>query len=117
VDRSNECQKARKLDVAEACALLDEAERRTTVLWLLNAPARVPTGNRGRYVFRWRRGASPGRTTGAQSEEIQIELMPGGLQIEAAFCHRTGCRNEVAPSGDTYGRMRRRVDLPPDTTY
>jgi HSP20 family molecular chaperone IbpA len=101
---------------AEACALLDEAERRHRQFFgLLNAPARVPTWEPPVDMF------SDGAEVqvlvalpGAQSEEIQIELMPGGLQIEARVLpSELGAGMKLLRLEIPYGRMRRRVDLPP----
>jgi HSP20 family molecular chaperone IbpA len=101
---------------AEACALLEEAERKHRHFFtLLAAPAPQPTWEPPADIF------SDGTELqvvialpGARAEEISVHLTPSGLQIDtsvpppAASADMKLVRLEIP-----YGRMRRRVDLPP----
>src|SRR4030088_1709907 len=101
---------------AEACALLDEAERKhrrffelltvpsTSLVW--EPPADIfADGSELQVVV-----ALPG----ARAEEIAVQITPTGLQIETSVPPPSlGARTNVVRLEIPYGRMRRRIDLPP----
>jgi HSP20 family protein len=101
---------------AEACALLDEAERKHRRFFeLLAIPAAAPVweppadifadGNELQVIV-----ALPG----ARAEQVVVQITSAGLQVEtdvpppALSAGVNVVRLEIP-----YGRMRRRVDLPP----
>ncbi len=103
---------------AEACALLDEAERRHRHFFeLLAVPSTVPVWEPPANIF------ADGREVhvmlalpGARAEDIVTELTPTGLSIEttvSAPAFEAGV--EVVRLEIPYGRMRRRIDLPAGT--
>jgi len=103
---------------AEACALLDEAERRHRRFFdLIAAPSSVPVWEPPANIL------ADGREVhvmlalpGARVEEIRIELTPAGLSIDTAVPPPTfEAGVEVVRLEIPYGRMRRRIDLPPGT--
>jgi HSP20 family protein len=101
---------------AEACALLEEAERKHRHFFnLLAAPAAPPVWEPPANIF------SDGTELnviialpGARADEITVQLTPSGLQIDttvpppAVEADMNVVRLEIP-----YGRMRRRIDLPP----
>ena len=101
---------------AEACALLDEAERKHRHFFeLLAAPATRPVWEPPADIF------ADGSDVevvvalpGARADEVTVQITPTGLQIEttvsAALAER---RHELVRLEIPYGRMRRRIDLPP----
>ncbi len=101
---------------AEACARLDEAERRHRHFFdLLAAPAAravweppvdiFVAGSEVHVIV-----ALPG----VRAEEVQVQFTASGLQIDAVAAPRAiGSGMEVMRLEIPYGRMRRRVDLPP----
>lgn len=103
---------------AEACALLDQAERRHRRFFeLLTAPASEPVWEPPANIF------ADGREVhvmvampGARGEDIVTQLTSAGLLIEtrvAPPAFEAGV--EVVRLEIPYGRMRRRIDLPPGT--
>jgi len=101
---------------AEACALVEEAERRHRHFFdLLATPAARPVWEPPVDVFR--SGAETQvivALPGARPEEISVHLAPTGLSIEAEVAPpRFGARASVVRLEVPYGRMRRHVPLPP----
>lgn len=103
---------------AEACALLDEAERRHRRFFdLIAAPSSVPVWEPPANIL------ADGREVhvmvalpGAHAEQIRIELTPSGLSIETAVPPPSFAAGvDVVRLEIPYGRMRRRIDLPPGT--
>jgi HSP20 family protein len=101
---------------AEACALLEEAERRHRRFYeLLAIPSPAPAWEPPANIFSL--GAElhvEVALPGARADDVVVQLTPTGLLIEttvpppvfAAGVHVV--RLEIP-----YGRMRRRIDLPP----
>jgi len=101
---------------AEACELLDEAERKHRRFFeLLTVPAARPVWEPPADIFvdgseLQVMVALPG----ARAEEIAVQITPTGLQIETTVPppslspHMHVVRLEIP-----YGRMRRRIDIPP----
>ena len=101
---------------AEACALLDEAERKHRHFFeLLAVPSAPPAWEPPADIF------ADGTELqvvialpGARAEEVAVQITPTGLQIEthvpppALYARMNVVRLEIP-----YGRMRRRIDLPP----
>jgi HSP20 family protein len=101
---------------AEACALLEEAERKHRHFFnLLAAPAAHPVWEPPANIF------SDGTELsviialpGARADEITVQLTASGLQVDtivpppAVQADMNVVRLEIP-----YGRMRRRIDLPP----
>jgi HSP20 family molecular chaperone IbpA len=103
---------------AEACALLDEAERRHRRFYeLLAVPSPVPVWEPPANIFA--RGAEVHvmvALPGARSEDVVAQVTPSGLLIEANVpppAFEAGV--EVVRLEIPYGRMRRRFELPPGT--
>jgi HSP20 family protein len=103
---------------AEACALLDEAERRHRHFYeLLSVPSAEPVWEPPANIFA--RGdevhvmlALPG----ARIEDVVAKITPSGLLIETTVpppAFDAGV--EVIRLEIPYGRMRRRIDLPAGT--
>lgn len=100
---------------AEACALVDEAERRHRQFFdLLSTPAAVPTWEPPINVFsgdgEWLIVVA---LPGADAEQVTITLLRGAVQIEAhvqppRLPSRAGIERLELP----YGVMRRRIALP-----
>ena len=101
---------------ADAVALLDEAERKHRRFFeLLSAPSAHPVWEPPADIF-----ADGGDVTvvialpGARAEHVLVQITGTGLQVEttvaapAAGCHMSVVRMEIP-----YGRIRRRIDLPP----
>jgi HSP20 family protein len=101
---------------AEACALLEEAERKHRHFFdLLSAPSSRPVwepptdiftdGNEVRVVV-----ALPG----ARAEDVAVQITPTGLQVETAVPPpAVSAALNVVRMEIPYGRMRRRIELPP----
>lgn len=100
---------------AEACARLDEAERRHRQFFELLGGAARPAWEPPADVFAegadWHiRIALPG----AHGEQVEVRLGDSGVQIEALVPPpRVGSRAQVWRLELPYGRMWRRIDLPP----
>jgi len=101
---------------AEACALLDEAERRHRHFFeLLAAPAARPAWEPPANIFT---AGSEVQVVvalpGARAEEVVVQITPQGLQVETVVRPPAcGAGMDVVRLEIPYGRMRRRVDLPP----
>jgi HSP20 family protein len=101
---------------AEACALLDEAERKHRHFFeLLAVPSTHPVWEPPADIFA--EGSELQVVValpGARVEEVVVQITPSGLQIETIVpppslgAHMNVMRLEIP-----YGRMRRRIDLPP----
>jgi HSP20 family protein len=101
---------------AEACALLDEAERKHRRFFeLLAVPAARPVWEPPADIFVDGSDlevvlALPG----AQEEQVSVQLTPTGLQIETSVSPISrSARMKVVRLEIPYGLMRRRIDLPP----
>jgi HSP20 family protein len=101
---------------AEACARLDEAERRHRRFYeLLAAPAAAPVWEPPANIL------SIGREIevtvalpGARAEDVVAQITPSGLLVETTVSPPAfGAGAEVVRLEIPYGRMRRRIDLPP----
>ena len=99
---------------AEACALLDEAERKHRRFYeLLSLPSAAPAWEPPADIFA--DGAElqvvialPG------AEDVAVQITSTGLQIETDVAPPPlSARMTVLRLEIPYGRMRRRVDLPP----
>ncbi len=100
---------------AEACARLDEAERRHRRFYeLLAAPAAAPVWEPPANIL------SSGREIevtvalpGARAEDVVAQITPSGLLVETTVSPPAfGAGAEVVRLEIPYGRMRRRIDLP-----
>ena len=100
---------------AEACALLDQAERRHRHFFdLLNAPSAVPAWEPPANVFSLGGEVHVSAALpGARAEDIAVQISGSRLHIEATVAP------PVIPAGMNvvrleipYGRMHRRIDLP-----
>jgi HSP20 family protein len=101
---------------ADACALLDEAERKHRHFFeLLAVPAAPPVWEPPADIFA--EGADLHvvlALPGARAEDISVQLTSTGLQIDASVAPpNLGARTKVVRFEIPYGRMRRRIDLPP----
>jgi HSP20 family molecular chaperone IbpA len=101
---------------ADACALLDEAERRHRHFYeLLSAPSGTPVWEPPANIFVL--GSEVHvmlALPGARIEDIVAQITPSGLLIETTVpppVFEAGV--EVVRLEIPYGRMRRRIDLPP----
>ena len=101
---------------AEACAFLDEAERKHRQFFdLLAVPASAPVWEPPADIFA--DGADLHvvvAVPGARADDLAVQLTPAGLLIETAVnppALRAGMK--VVRLEIPYGRMRRRIDLPP----
>ena len=99
---------------AEACARLDEAERRHRHFYELlatpSAPVWEPPAN---IVAHGREVEVTLALPGARAEDVVAKITPSGLLIETTVAppeFRSG--GEVIRMEIPYGRMRRRIDLP-----
>lgn len=101
---------------AQACALLDEAERRHRRFFdLLAVPAGVPAWEPPANIFAH---GSDVRIEialpGARADDIVVQLAPAGLLIEAMVAPPAFSAGvEMLRLEIPYGRMRRRIELPP----
>ncbi len=101
---------------AEACALLDAAERRQRHFFdLLAVPAAVPAWEPPANIF-----SSGGELRvevalpGARADDVVLKLTPSGLLIEATVAPPAFPAGvHVVRLEIPYGRIRRRIDLPP----
>jgi len=101
---------------AEACALLDEAERRHRHFFeLLAAPSATPAWEPPADVFSAEselhiRVALPG----ARAEDIRVGIVTAGLVIETTVPPpMISTAMHVVRLEIPYGLMRRRIELPP----
>ena len=106
----------RKSMWAEACALLDEAERRHRHFFeLIATPAAAPAWEPPANIFSL--GAELHVSValpGAQAEDVVVQLTTSGLLIETTVPPPTFAAGvHVIRLEIPYGRMRRRIDLPP----
>ena len=99
---------------AEACALIDQAERRQRSFFeLLAVPAAAPVWEPPVNVF-----AVDGELhvvvalPGARVEDVVVQITGSGLVIEAAVPTPFGVSAQVLRMEIPHGRMRRRIDLP-----
>jgi HSP20 family protein len=101
---------------AEACALLDEAERKHRHFFeLLSVPSARPVWEPPADIF------SDGSELhvvlalpGARAEEIAVQITPTGIQVDTIVAPPSlSARANVMRLEIPYGRMRRRIDLPP----
>jgi len=99
---------------AEACALLDDAERKHSQFFdLLSAPASSPVWEPPVDIFA---DDSEVRVVvalpGARAEDVTVQITPTGLAVETHV--RPGAVGmNVVRMEIPYGRMLRRLDLPP----
>jgi HSP20 family molecular chaperone IbpA len=99
---------------AEACALLDAAERKHRHFFeLLSARSAQPAWEPPADIF------SDGTELeilvalpGAAPDDVAIELTPSGLCIETTVAPPARPHMSVVRLEIPYGRMRRRIDLP-----
>ena len=101
---------------AEACALLDEAERKHRHFFeLLSVPSARPVWEPPADIF------ADGSELhvvlalpGARAEEIAVQITPTGIQVGTIVAPPSlSARANVMRLEIPYGRMRRRIDLPP----
>jgi HSP20 family protein len=99
---------------AEACALLDQAERKHRHFFeLLSAPSNRPVWEPPIDIF-----ADDSQVSvvvalpGARADEVSVQITPNGLLVDTNVAPGGG-RMNVVRMEIPYGRMRRRVDLPP----
>ena len=101
---------------AEACALLEEAERKHRRFFeLLAAPTARPVWEPPADIF-----ADGSLVTvvvalpGARADEVTVQITPMGLQIDTTVPPPAmGPAMKLVRLEIPYGRMRRRIDLPP----
>jgi HSP20 family protein len=101
---------------ADACALLDEAERKHRHFFeLLAIPSSPPAWEPPADIF----ADGPELQVvvalpGARAEEVAVHITPSGLQIETTVAPPAlNARGNIVRLEIPYGRMRRRIDLPP----
>jgi HSP20 family protein len=101
---------------AEACALLEQAERKHRHFFdLIAAPASRPMWEPPADIF------ADGEQVnvvialpGARAEEVTVQITPTGLQIDTTVAPpAVSAVMSVVRMEIPYGRMRRRIDLPP----
>jgi HSP20 family molecular chaperone IbpA len=100
---------------AEACALLDQAERKHRHFFELAVPSAPPAWEPPVDIFA---DGSELQVVvalpGARAEDVAVQITSTGLQVETSVpplalnSHVNVVRLEIP-----YGRMRRRLDLPP----
>src|SRR5271155_5505580 len=100
---------------AEACALLDEAERKHRHFFdLLALPATRPVWEPPADIFA--DGCELNVVValpGARADEVTVQLTASGLQIDTTVPPpAVGAAMSVVRLEIPYGRMRRRIDLP-----
>jgi HSP20 family protein len=101
---------------AEACALLEQAERKHRHFFdLLSAPSSRPVWEPPTDIFT---NGSEVRVVvalpGARAEDVTVQFTPTGLQVETAVPPpAVGAALDVVRMEIPYGRMRRRIELPP----
>ncbi len=101
---------------AEACALLDQAERRHRHFYeLLAAPAVSPAWEPPANIFS--HGADLRveiALPGACADDVEVKITTGGLLVEATVAPPAFAAGvQVVRLEIPYGRMRRHIDLPP----
>ncbi len=101
---------------AEACALLDEAERRHRRFFdLLAVPSAVPAWEPPTNIFSL--GADiyvEVVLPGARPDDVVVQMTSTGVTIEATIPPpRFPAGVSVVRLETPYGRMRRRIELPP----
>jgi HSP20 family protein len=101
---------------AEACALLEQAERKHRHFFdLLAAPASRPLWEPPADIFA--DGSEVNvviALPGARVEEVAVQITSTGLQIDTNVPPPAlGAAMNVVRLEIPYGRMRRRIDLPP----
>jgi HSP20 family protein len=101
---------------AEACALLDEAERRHRRFFeLLAVPSAAPVWEPPANIFTL--GAELHVSValpGARAEDVVVQISSSSLLIETTVPPPTFAAGvHVVRLEIPYGRMRRRIDLPP----
>jgi len=101
---------------AEACALLEQAERKHRHFFeLLSAPSAHPVWEPPADIF------SDGpqlnvvvALPGARADDVTVQITPTGLQVDTTVPPpAVGAAMSVVRLEIPYGRMRRRIDLPP----
>jgi HSP20 family protein len=101
---------------ADACALLDEAERKHRQFFeLLAVPSTPPVWEPPADIF------ADGSEVlvivalpGARADEVAVQLSPSGLQVETHVAPPSlAAPMSVVRLEIPSGRMRRRIDLPP----
>jgi HSP20 family protein len=99
---------------AEACALLDQAERKHRHFFdLLAAPSNRPVWEPPIDIFAEDSHVSVVvALPGARADEVSVQITPSGLLVDTNVAPGGGGMNVVRME-IPYGRMRRRVDLPP----
>jgi HSP20 family molecular chaperone IbpA len=99
---------------AEACARLDEAERRQRHFYELLAGASSPVWEPPANIVAQGRDVEVTLALpGARAEDVVAKITPSGLLVETNVPppqFRSG--SEVIRMEIPYGRMRRRIDLP-----
>ena len=101
---------------AEACARLDEAERRHRRFYeLLTGPAAAPVWEPPANILAVGREIEVTvALPGARAEDVVAQVTPSGLLIETTVSPPAfGAAAQVVRLEIPYGRMRRRIDLPP----
>ena len=100
---------------AEACALLEEAERKRRHFFDLIADPTRPVWEPPTDIFM--EGTQVHVVValpGARVDEVTVQLSPTGLQIEATVSPPNfSAAVNIVRLEIPYGRMRRRVELPP----
>jgi HSP20 family protein len=101
---------------AEACALLEQAERKHRHFFeLLAAPSAHPVWEPPADIFA--DGSSLNVVValpGARADEVTVQITPTGLQVDTTVPPpAVGASMNVVRLEIPYGRMRRRIDLPP----
>jgi HSP20 family protein len=101
---------------AEACALLEEAERKHRHFFdLISAPSSRPVWEPPADIF------ADGSNVhvvvalpGARVEDVTVQITPSGLQVDTAVPPPAiSAALNVVRMEIPYGRMRRRIELPP----
>jgi HSP20 family protein len=101
---------------AEACALIEQAKRKHRHFFdLIAAPASRPMWEPPADIF------ADGEQVnvvvalpGARAEEVVVQITPTGLQIDTTVAPpAVSAVMNVVRLEIPYGRMRRRIDLPP----
>ncbi len=101
---------------AEACAMLEEAERKHRQFFdLLSAPSARPVWEPPTDIF-----ADGSHVQvivalpGARVDEVTVHMTPTGLQVDTTVApSTTSTVMNVVRLEIPYGRMRRRIELPP----
>jgi HSP20 family protein len=101
---------------AEACALLEEAERKHRHFFdLISAPSSRPVWEPPADIFA--DGSNVHMVLalpGARAEDVTVQITPFGLQVETAVPPPAiSAALNVVRMEIPYGRMRRRIELPP----